>query len=193
MKWSNIRALGKVKYFNVCYVVLLGVPLLAEIYIYVHERGAYPSFPTPLKLLYVASICYAIGIALYQYCCPVIIKMYERDIDYLQAEKEVHMNARPDRKLEIVLANLLDVQQDTRAELEELKKLSNLSEAQKTKLNSIIEIHYPSCVQRYLLADYDRQNAKWWGLILLCGLFYFGGTAIMLWLLVVKSIKVFCA
>src|SRR2546430_370708 len=106
MKWSAIRALGKVKYFNVCYVVLIGVPLLAEIYINVHKLHSYPPFPQPLKLLYLSSLCYAIGIALYQYFCPSIIKMYERDTDYLDSEFDIHLKARPDRRTEIVLANL---------------------------------------------------------------------------------------
>src|SRR6266436_5838350 len=105
MRWSTIKALGRIKYFNVCYVVLLGVPLLAEIYVAIHNLGKYPTFPLSLKLLYTASICYAIGIAIYQYACPSIIKTYDRDVDYFEAEKEVHLNARPDRQLQIVLTN----------------------------------------------------------------------------------------
>ena len=191
MKWSTIRALGKVKYFNLSYVVLLGIPLMAETYTVLHRLPRYPSFPLSLKLLYVASICYAIGIAIYQYFCPSIIKMYESDVDYFEAEKEVHLNARPDRKLEIVLTNLLKEQENTRRRLEALNKLTNPNTIEKAELNSILETHYPSSVQRFLLADYNRKNTERRGLIVICGLLYVAGTAIMLWLLVHKSIKVF--
>jgi hypothetical protein len=190
MKWSIIRALGKVKYFNASYVVLLGVPLLAEVYAAIHKRIEYPDFPPSLKLLYLASICYAIGIALYQYFCPAIIKMYSRDTDYFLAEKEVHLNARPDRKLEIVLANLLPQQKDTRSRLEELMGLKNPTTKEQSELDLILETQYPSSVQRFLLADYRRNNTKFRPLIFVCGLFYVVGTGIMLWLLVQKSMKV---
>jgi hypothetical protein len=195
MKWSTIRALGKVKYFNVCYVVLLGVPLLAEIYIAIHKLGNYPEFPNPLKWLYLASICYAIGIALYQYFCPTIIKMYERDIDYLNAEKEVHLNARPDRKLEVILANLVDGQKSKQDRLVELVRLQKASPntAQQNELDALIAELHPSCVQQFLFSEYKRQNEKWPLLSWICGLFYLAGTGIMLWLLVHKSIKVFKA
>jgi hypothetical protein len=117
--------------------------------------------------------------------------MYERDIDYLEAEKDLHLNARPDRKLQIVLSNLLKEQKDTRNRLEELNKLPNPSSAEQAEFDSIIAAQYPSCVQRFLLTEYQRANTSRWGLILICGLFYVVGTAIMLWLLIHKSIKVF--
>jgi hypothetical protein len=191
MKWSTIRALGKVKYFNVSYVVLLGVPIMAEGYTALKQLPKYPSFPPSLKWLYVASICYAIGIALYQYFCPTIIKTHGCDTDYFEAEKEVHLNARPDRKLEIVLANLLDTQADTQSRIEELTKLQNPNTAEKGELDSIVETHYHSSVQRFLLGEYNRANVQRRPLIWICGTFYAVGTAIMLWLLFHKSIKVF--
>ena len=191
MKWSTIRALGKVKYFNFSYVVLLGVPIMAEAYTVLKKLPKYPSFPTSLKLLYVASICYAIGIALYQYFCPTIIKKHDSDVDYFEAEEDVHVNSRPDRKLEIVLANLLETQVDIRRRIVGLRKLQNPNTAEREELDSLIETHYASSVQRFLLGEYNRANVSRRVVAWICATVYGAGTAIMIWLLVYKSIKVF--
>src|SRR5580704_6469156 len=154
MRWSNIRSLAHVKYFNVCYIALVAIPVLAEIYLHFQKPGHHSVFPWQLTCLYLSSICYALGLALYQFACPQIITQYERDTDYLQAEKEVHMNARPDRKVEIVLSNLLDAQMNIRDRLVSLRMLRDPNSTQTAELDSIIEEYYPSCVQRYLLAEY---------------------------------------
>jgi hypothetical protein len=193
MRWSNIRSLAHVKYFNVCYIALVAIPVLAEIYLHFQKPGHHSVFPWQLTCLYLSSICYALGLALYQFACPQIITQYERDTDYLQAEKEVHMNARPDRKVEIVLSNLLDAQMNIRDRLVSLRMLREPNSTQTAELDSIIEEYYPSCVQRYLLAEYARKDLRLPCLIWICAILYLVGTAIMLFLVTWKTIKVFQA
>src|SRR6185436_11521233 len=138
MNWRTIKNFGQVKYFNVSYVVLIIVPLLANIFAVLNCKLHLDlSVPETVKNLYYASILYAIAIAIYQYRCPTIIKEYSNLQDYLDKNLEHFKNKAPDLKFYIVLAHLNQATQSkTYDEIIELnsKILSATSEVAKIKL-----------------------------------------------------------
>ena len=194
LNWLSVRNFGHVKYFNLSYVVLLGVPLLAEIHTYLHLPFR---FPTYFKFLYAASVCYAVAIAVYQYWCPDVIKTYENAHNYVTAWQHIYERAHPDRKLEIVLANLMPTQEELRRRLQEVQDCAGVAESSSSsstqELNAIIEQVYPSCVQRFLLTTYEsaaiRNRLAMW----ISGVLYVSGTAILVWLLIRRTVLVFNA
>jgi hypothetical protein len=157
--------------------------------------GGFPEFPFSLKLLFLASLLYAIGIAIYQFFCPEVIKAHTGDVDYYNTEKEIHLNARPDKRLSIVLAQLLPEQKAVIDSLDDLVRLQNEApnSALQTQIDAIIDQHHGSCVQQYLLRNYARENSSRFPGILACLLFYVAGTLVMSWLLLKKCVDVFSA
>lgn len=157
--------------------------------------GGFPEFPFSLKLLFLASLFYAIGIAIYQFSCPEVIKAHACDVDYYNAEKEIHQNARPDNRLAIVLAQLLPEQKAVTDRLDELVRLQNESpnSARQAQIDAIIDKHHGSCVQQFLLRNYARENSSRLPGILACLFCYVAGTLVMSWLLIKKCVDVFSA
>jgi hypothetical protein len=189
LNWQTVRNLGRVKYFNISYVVLLGVPLAAEVYPHLHLAAPFSPY---IKFLYGASLCFAMAIAIYQLGCPAIIKTYESDRDYVEAYLTISHRAHPDRQYEIVLAHLLENQESLRKELITLHRRAEDEqdpEARKA-LESALVPHYPSCLQRALFAEYAAaNNAHRWA-IWLSGLLYATGIIILVVLLVRRTMKV---
>jgi hypothetical protein len=200
-KWSTVRGFGNVTYFNLSYVVLLGVPILHELY----ERsvpfmkwfGAPGPFPSTLKWLYAASFSYAIAIGLYQWFCPAEIKRFGKNEDeYLKTQHEIYLRALPNHRLNVILAHL-----DPILDNEVHKELCGLLEARdkasgeersryQCQLDEVVKRLHPDAVQRYLLKAYEQSDtsrplARWTSFVL-----YLLGTVIVLWLLGVRSYRV---
>lgn len=189
MKWTTIRNFGRVKYFNLSYVVLFGVPILADLYQQLETRGATFNFPPNLKLLYAASLCFGVAIVVYQYFCPDIIKRYEAVEQYAESLRPLYERSNPDRKTEIILAHLEPTQQDLRMELAALQEPKN--DAERRRVVELHELVYSSCVQRYLVKEWrnaiaSRQLARWTSALLYCT-----GTGILVWLLLLRAFDVF--
>jgi len=212
MDWIKIRSFGKVKYFNLSYVVLIGMPLLAEVYDYVHQLLAKMSiaiplldgFPLTFKLLYLSSLLYAIGMALYQFFCPPLIKNFESDLAYVRASQEIYERSHPDKKFHIVLANLTDSQADVRQKLiaekaNHDKVLGDSTSTTKDKNDALEKLYgmlnglYPSCVQRFLVCEFLAEKNKYPAAIYISGCCFLGGTGLMLFLLFRKSARLFLA
>jgi uncharacterized membrane protein len=161
-RWSTVRAFGNVKYFNISYGVLFGVPIVHEFYArsvpLMQWFGAPAPFPITLRWVYGASLAFAVAIALYQWRCPEIIKRFGRNIDeYLKAEYESYNRALPSHRLNVVLANLdPELDRVDYARINTFLKQRNTEidadreEAQK-QLDELISRLHPDAVQRYLL------------------------------------------
>lgn len=200
MDWHTIRNFGKVGYFNLSYVVIIGVPLLAEgykaIYFALNEINLSITLPYTFKVLYLASLFYAMGIAIYQYFCPKIVKQYDTGQDYIDASQEIYERAHPDRKVEIVLSNLLPNQNEVRENITIfIRRIENSKsqrqEKARAQLLAIVDGLYPSCVQRFLVNQYRASliSKKW--AIYLSGFLYVSGTLLMVYLLIHKTQVVF--
>jgi len=193
--WSTVRGFGNVKYFNISYGVLLGVPILHELYAktvpFMEWFGALDHpFPTTLRWLYGASVSFAIAILMYQWFCPVEIKRFGKNEDeYLEAQYEIYKRALPNHRLNVVLANLdRDLDRDVYERVQSLLKRRDSTIGQsrlqvQCELDDIVNQLHPDAVQRYLLRDYERLNlrnplARWASFGL-----YLVGSGILLFLL----------
>jgi hypothetical protein len=194
-KWTLVQGFGSIKYFNVSYLVLLIVPLLAGL------QQKFPhisSFVPDLRLTYASSIFYAIAILLYRVFCPPEISRFGNDRDeYIRTHLDMHLRALPNRRYEILLANLdpnLDKQLIDRVlELVEAKNLAHdpRSKLHEAELENITAKFLPDAVQRYLLKKYSALNesfplARWAAFVL-----YSSGTAVLSYLIVYNSFRVF--
>jgi len=198
MNWSIIRNFGKVKYFNISYVVLIIVPLLANTLHVINKKFSYDlDVPPMVKSLYIASILYAIGIAIYQYRCPAIIKDYENKQAFIKDNIEIFMNKAPDLKLNIVLTNLnRDTQMESYNEVVSLYAKSKQEQSAfetaklESQLNDKLNFLYKGTVQSYLEKQFDADNTRepvsYW----LSGIFYMAGTLIVIILLIMRTLIV---
>jgi hypothetical protein len=200
IRWNVVRSFGSVRYFNISYVVLLVVPVLFEL----HAKAAGASkffaesvaFPPTFRWLYGASLAYGIAIALYQYFCPRAIKRFADADDYVAGSYELFLRAHPHRKLEIVMANLdpvidSDVSDRIRDLTEQRGEAHGARQCEiQRELDALLTSLHPDAVQRFLLRDYDRQNVQHYIAICFSFTLYLIGTAILLVLLVVRSLCV---
>lgn len=199
MNWRAIKNLGRVKYFNISYVVLIAVPLLASTFETFNNAYHYGLvIPPMVKSLYAASILYAIAIAIYQYRCPVVVKEYENIQEYIDKNLEQYQNIAPDLKLNIVLTHLdKSTREHTRQRI--LTTKNKLEEAQdaeqrqtwKKVLDEELTNVYSSCVQAHLTKKYEQANMespffRWFS-----ALMYILGSTILIVLLMIRTIIVF--
>jgi hypothetical protein len=188
-----------VKYFNISYVVLIVVPLIATSFETANEKFGYGfTMPPMVKDLYFASIAYAIAIAIYQYRCPAIIKEYINAEDYLEKNLEQFKGIAPDLKFYIVLAHLnKNTQSESFNEVVELfaNQEAEADPVRKTELKVLLDQKlnevYPGSVQAHLLKRYVNENKKDSAWCRLSGLFYLIGTSIVTWLLIIRTVIVF--
>jgi hypothetical protein len=197
MNWSTIKNFGKIRYFNISYAIIIIVPMLANILQHYNESaGEHLQLPSTVKSLYIASLIYAIAIAIYQYACPSIIKDYENLQSYIDKNLEIFKNKAPDLKFYIVLANLKTTQEQTKQEIILLngKISSATSEADKIKikidLDEKLNTVYAGTVQNYLETVYNTANSKNSLSIWASGVLYIAGSLIILILLIIRTILV---
>lgn len=201
INWTLIKTFGKIKYFNISYLVLFLVPFLIDFYeIIIDKNLGVSEFPFKLKLLYSASLAYALGIAFYQFFCPQIIKKFNSDFDYVNSYLEIDKELFPDKKLDIVLSNLTEAQNEIKNEIISLQKEINENLLNKDKLEELeqqleekLSLVYNGCVTRFLLNEYSDSEKKNSWAIYISGFFYILGTITLLILLFEKSYKVLIA
>ena len=198
INWTLIKTFGRIKYFNISYLVLFLVPFLVDFYVIIIDKKIGVSeFPFRLQILYSASLAYALGIAFYQFFCPQIIKKFNSDFDYVNSYLEIDKELFPDKKLEIVISNLTDAQAEIKDEIIRLQEEIDRNQLNKEKLkelepelNEKISLVYNGCVTRFLLNEYSDSKKKNSIAIYISGLFYIIGTIALLILLIEKSFKV---
>ena len=90
INWTLIKTFGRIKYFNVSYLVLFLVPFLVDLYKIIIEKDiGISEFPFRLQILYSASLAYALGIALYQFFCPQIIQKFNSYFEYVNSYRDI--------------------------------------------------------------------------------------------------------
>lgn len=197
-----VKNFGRVKYFNISYIIMIGVPLLATIYqslqnSWIKQHVDF-DFPSGFKWMYTASISYATGIALYQFFCPKEIKRFDTSDEYVNVYQDLYERAYPDKKYNIVQSNIADSQEDTMNKIHHLNNvLKNVSlgvEERKIvqmEYDDLLNMIYPGCVQRFLFKDFEIKSKKNKAALWLSAAFYFGGTAILLKLIFCRAVLVF--
>lgn len=196
MNWATIRSFGSVKYFNVSYGVLVGVPLLAGVYKVLRPAVSF-TLPLELKLAYLASLCYSLAITTYQWFCPFIVKRYADVETYIEAQQTIVERAHPTKKAQIVLANLFLSEDAMRAKIQALIEKSETEQSIEERSRVLCEVSelvaplYSACVQRFLDREYQDALKTYRWAIWLSGGLYIAGTLILVYLLVVKTWDVF--
>ena len=202
MDWLIVKNFGRVKYFNISYVIMIGVPVMATAYHSIESSWLKSyvtfTFPPTFKWMYSASILYALGIALYQWFCPSEIKRFDTEDEYVNAYQDLYERAYPDKKYNILLTQLTDQQRDTKERIQLLHNIvedRSLSEAARTvaknEYDTLANLVYPGCVQNYLIADFRKKAKSKYGAFLLSALFYISGTSILLYLICCRAIMVY--
>lgn len=201
VKWNIVRGFGRVKYFNISYVVLLVVPILMEL----HTKAAAASelfnktvaFPATLHWLYAASLFYAVAIVLYQYFCPTDIKRFANADEYVANSHEIFLRAHPHHRLNIVLAHLnSDVDAEIKSKIDALlhrrdNSVGNERLEVQRELDILVESLHADAVQRYLLKDYEAKNVQFTVALWASFILYVFGTLILVVLLTIRSLHVF--
>jgi hypothetical protein len=195
MNWITIKYFGRVKYFNISYAAILAIPIYIDFAGKINSTAgiAVADIPLSIRLIYLASLLYAFGIAIYQYACPKIIKDYDKVQDYIRDNFNIYITSYPDLKYNIVIANLDDLQRKSKDRLESLHKEVHANEndtAKRKELDELVNSLLPSCVQNNLTKEFNGALSvrKFW--LVLSFLFYVAGTLLILFLLIKKSIVV---
>jgi hypothetical protein len=200
LRWTTVRGFGKVKYFNISYVVLLTVPIIVELH--AKAAGASERFrelvalPPTLLWLYGASLAYAIGIALYQYFCPEDIKRFGNRDEFVRNSYEMFLRAHPHHRLSIVSSHLdptIDAEVLNEIETRRDKIDSSAGEEQRAaqaELDTYLASLHADAVQRYLIKKYNLENRQRTAALRLSFLLYLVGTGILLVLLIMRSVHV---
>ncbi|HJU05480.1 MAG TPA: hypothetical protein VJ692_10045 [Nitrospiraceae bacterium] len=208
MDWLTVRNFGRVKYFHLSFVVIIGLPLFAQVYeVALRTLLKTPfslslTFPFTFKLLYVSSLCYAIGIAIYEFFCPSIIKSYETEVMYVDAAQHTYERAYLDRKYGLVLAHLKDTQRDIKNNLIDLKlnldkllsdPMSSPAERKEVQenLGHLLDVVYPSCIQAVLVKNFEDARHQYPLAIYTSGIFFMAGTFLLAFLLLRKTLHLF--
>ncbi|MFM9865605.1 MAG: hypothetical protein ACKVRO_18590 [Micropepsaceae bacterium] len=169
-RWTSVRSFGSVRYFNISYAVLFFVPIFFDFWAKAAPVakifGSPDAFPVTLRWLYAASLCYATGIAIYQYFCPSRIKQFSSAAEYLQAEYEIFLRAHPHHRVNIVLSHLdRTIDAKLRAKIERLLEgRENASDenrdAAQRELDDLVDSAHADAIQRYMITAYDNDNKR---------------------------------
>ena len=168
-------------FFHYSSFVLIGVPLLAQSYISAEEY--FGKLPFRFPRIFIVGFCgTALLIAareIFHFCCPDEVRDFGNAIDYKDRYYATALQAHPDRRLEIVLANLdKTVESDAFLELTELAR-----EGRTTELDARLNSLYPARVQSHLLDRYLRLSQtkpffRW-----ICFLFWIAGAILLLYVM----------
>jgi hypothetical protein len=195
MNWITIKYFGRVKYFNISYATILVLPIYIDFAQKINNTSGIDlaNIPISIRLIYLASLLYALGIAIYQYACPKIIKDYDKVQDYIRDNFNIYLLSYPDLKYNIVTANLADIQKKTKEKLEALHlqvEQDPTNSSKKKELEDLVELYLPSCVQSNLTNEFNQElsTRKFW--MIMSFVLYVLGTVVVLFLLVKKSIVV---
>jgi hypothetical protein len=208
MDWVTVRSFGRIKYFHLSYAVIIGMPLLAQVYEVLLRTllklpyDIYGTFPLTFKLLYVSSLFYAIGIALYEYYCPTIIKNYENELTYADMAHHFYERLYADRKYEIVLDQLKAEHAELKNNLILLRqKLDNLlgdptagaveRKDVQNNFNSVLDMVYPSCLYAFLIKEFAIARHRYPVAIHASAFFFGAGTIVLLFLVIRKTFLIF--
>jgi hypothetical protein len=210
MDWVTVRSFGRIIYFHLSYAVIIGLPLLAQIYEVLLRTllklpyDVYGTFPFTFKLLYFSSLSYAIGIPLYEYYCPGIIKTFENELTYADAAHRFYERSYADRKYEIVLDQLKAEHTELKNNLivlrQQLDKLlgdptSSAIERKdlQNNFNSLLDMVYPSCLHTVLIKEYTIARRKYPLAIYASAFFFAAGTMLLVFLVIRKMFLLFLA
>lgn len=199
--WTTVWNFGHIKYFNLSYGILFGVPILHELYVKSVPFtdwlfGAAGPFPATLRWAYAASVCYALAILLYQSRCPAEIKRCGPNAnEHVANQHEILQRAVRSHRLETVVTNLdRELEPEVYAQLLDLMERRRIAGQEGVRageeLEALVDKHYEDATQRYLLREYEEKNDSRPLSRFVSFALYLVGTIILLVLLLLRSYDV---
>ena len=152
MNWRLVKKTTKTPFFHYVSYVVIGVPLLAELFNAVHPYFPHTRFPHLLLFGFAAGVMFVFSEVIYHFACPEIIERYETEKQYVDTHEKEYAAALAHQRLEVVLTHLEPSEEDIRANLQAIKRRNDV-----TELNKNLDVLYPIAVVRYLRKNYRSQ------------------------------------
>jgi hypothetical protein len=155
MNWRFVRLVTKIPFFHYASYVVIGVPLLAELFNQVHPYFPHTRFPHLLIFGFAAGVMFVFSEVVYHLACPEIVKRYETETEYVEKHRKEYEDGQRHQRINVVLPNLEPSEDDFR---EELRLLVSTNDT--VQLNNRLDVLYPIAVGRFLWNEYRRQAAS---------------------------------
>jgi hypothetical protein len=152
MNWRFVRRVTKTPFFHYASYVVIGVPVLAELFNLVHPYFPQTRFPYLLILGFGAGVFFVFSEVVYHFACPDIVQRYETETEYVEKHRKEYEDGQRHQRLNVVLPNLEPSEDDIREELRSLVSGHNTDQ-----LNDRLDVLYPIAVGRFLRNEYRRQ------------------------------------
>jgi hypothetical protein len=188
VNWRTVKRLTTTPFFHYIAFVVVGVPILAEIILLL--RGYYPllALPKILGVGFAASVLFLFSSTLYHHFCPSSVKEFQDEKAFAADNRSEYELSQRHRRLEVVLANLEDTEEEIRNQLQLLKQHKTERE-----LSAKLDDLYAMAIQRYLVQTYLRDMRASPLAIWLAALLYGGGAALALWIMFERVVAVYNA
>src|SRR5207245_1562843 len=115
MDWRAVKRLQETPFFHYSPIVVIGVPLLAQLYLSVHPHIPHLAFPRVLVVGFTAGVLFIFSYILYHHYCPEAVKDFADERAFANANQKIFETAEQHQKLQIVLANLEASEEDIRS------------------------------------------------------------------------------
>jgi hypothetical protein len=155
MNWRFVRLVTRTPFFHYASYVVIGVPLLAELFNLMHPYFPYTRFPHLLIVGFAAGMMFVFSEVAYHLACPEIVKRYETETEYVEKHRKEYEDGQHHQRINVVLPNLEPSEDDIREELRLLVARNDSSQ-----LNNRLDVLYPIAVGRFLRNEYRRQTAS---------------------------------
>lgn len=153
MNWRLVKKITKTPFFRYASYVVIGVPLLAEVFNALHPFYPAARFPHLLIFGFIAGVMFVFSEVLCHLFCPEKVRRYETESDYVTAHQKEYESAQFHQRLHVVLPQLEESEEDDR---DDLKRL--VSTGDTPNLNRKLDVLYPIAVARFLRKDYQRNT-----------------------------------
>ncbi|WP_194972546.1 hypothetical protein [Aquiflexum lacus] len=182
LRWKNIKSVYSDPIIKVSNFVLIGLPIAIDF------LGLYNK---KLKLgnsfyeIFYSSVALLIMFILYRSTAPTEIKDFKNMEAFIERRRLKLADYLPDKKKEIVLANLDDAQEESRYKIINLMRQTDSASDEKTKLqkqlelNALVDNLFPGCLTRYLENQWISVNKKITFPLVCCTILYISAAIII--------------
>lgn len=188
MKGILDKHLGRIKYFKISYLALLTMSLSYELYIILLAKNIrIIEFLFNLKLVFVSSLIYCLGIAIYNLFYPLLIRKYYSEKEYIR--DNIDEDLISEKELNIVLTHLSNSQAATKKRItimnEQLDKTIDLAEKIRLRndIDILLDMVYIGSLKWNLLNEYSETNRKYKIMIRISSSLYLIAVSILIYVL----------
>ena len=182
LRWTGIKSAYSNPLIKISYAVLIGLPIIIEILELYNKKI---KFENSFYQIFYSSVGLLIMFLIYRIFAPSEIKD-NADIEaFINRRKQTLNDYLPDKRKEIVLANLDDAQLESQKKIinltKEIDEISDESLKQQKlgELNSLVDQLFPGCVTRYLEHQWINANTRVTIPLVTCAVIYIASAIII--------------